>query len=198
MAKQSTSRMKQAGVTPAKLGLICVLAVVLATVLYIQFAPPSAPETPVAPATPPTARMAFSANRPNRTAQNATSADTPFKKTGTVANWLAPNLKSVVKYDPFALPAAFPRPKSAEDEVAQAVEKQDDTARLAQLAAARAQAESELQQLRAQGVSVIITRDQKQAALIGDQIVHVGDEISGFRVVAIEGDDVRLEKDLTP
>ena len=49
--------------------------------------------------------------------EQATPADASVIKADISSNWQAANLASVVKYDPFALPASFPqRPKPGDEE----------------------------------------------------------------------------------
>ena len=194
---------KQAGVTPGKLALIGVLAVVLGGVLYIQFGPTtkSAPvSTP-----PPMAAAESTANPTNASAATvvgaATAAAAQSKKTGALARWQSPDLVPVVDYDPFALPATFPQPRRIDDETAlaqNAAQTKDSAAELAALEAERAKSEAELQGLRQQGVDVIIVKKDKYVAIVGDQEVHVGDQIDGFTVIAIDADGVRVAKDLSP
>jgi hypothetical protein len=52
----------------------------------------------------------------------------------------------------------------------------------------------ELEKLRQRGVGVIVRERDKFVAMIGDRTVHVGDEINGFTVTAIEPDGVRVER----
>jgi hypothetical protein len=52
----------------------------------------------------------------------------------------------------------------------------------------------ELEQLQQRGVHVILRGRDEYVAMIGDRTIHVGDEISGFTVTAIEADHVRVER----
>jgi hypothetical protein len=191
---------KQAGVTPGRIILIGVLAIVLAAVLYSRFGPESGKGLP-ATASRSAARQR--ATKPgSATAKSAQAA--ALKKTGSVSVWQSPNLAAVVKYDPFALPAAFPQPRKAGDEtdLAQnASQAQSASAQLAALEAERAKSEAELQALRQQGVQVIIENknNKKQyVAVVGTEKVHVGDKIQGFTVIAIDANGVQVAKDLNP
>jgi hypothetical protein len=195
---------KQAGVTPGKLALIGVLAVVLVGVLYLQFAPKSKP-APVAQLAPMAVTRAATTAAAAPTSSGQQAAENPAaerKKTLTVANWHSPQLANVVAYDPFALPAAFPKPPTPEEaalaQSAAATSSEDAAEKEAEIAAAREKAESDLAQLKQMGVKAIIERNNKWVAIVGDKTVRVGDEIHGFRVIAIEGNDVWVEKDLTP
>jgi hypothetical protein len=189
---------KQAGVTPGKLVLIGVLAFVFGGVLYIQFGPTTESASTSAPR--PTA-AAKSTNSPAATAVVVSPASTaPRKITGALANWRLPDLTAVVEYDPFALPASFPQPRRVDDEtaIAENDSRTKDAAELAALEAERTKSKAELQRLRQQGVRVIIVKKDKFVAIVGDQEVHVGDQIDGFTVIAIDADGVRVAKDLTP
>jgi hypothetical protein len=193
---------KQAGVTPGKLALIGVLAVVLSGVLYLQFG--TASKKASTSALPPLA-AAESPAVPQESIALADTALVPVaglrKKTGALSSWQSPELVSVVKYDPFALPASFPLPRQIDNETAlaqSAAQTQDASAQQAALAAERTQSESELQGLRQQGVDVIIKRESEYVAIVGDQEVHVGDQINGFTVIAIDADGVQVAKDLGP
>lgn len=50
-------------------------------------------------------------------------------------------------------------------------------------------------ELRRQGVTAVFTREGRQAALIGDRVVTVGDVIDGYRVVSIGERGVSVEID---
>jgi len=203
--KKQNNWAKQAGVTPGKLALIGVLAVVLVGVLYLQFAPKSK-SAPVAQLAPLAVTRAATTAAAARAAVSGQQAAAPSaserKKTLTVANWHSPQLANVVAYDPFALPDAFPKPPTPEEaalaQSAAATSNEDAAEKEAELAAAREKAESDLAQLKQMGVKAIIERNNKWVAIVGDKTVRVGDEIHGFRVIAIEGNDVWVEKDLTP
>lgn len=193
---------KKAGVTPGKLGLIGLLAAVLCGVLYLQYAP-ATKKTP-ANATLPAAPVEPAADSAKSTAtadESQVAAAEPRKKTGALSIWQSPDLATVVHYDPFALPASFPQPRDLNDEaaVAQVAAKSEDaSAQQAALEAERTKSESELQGMRQQGVHVIIKKKNEFVAMVGDQEVHVGDQINGFTVIAIDADGVRVAKDLGP
>jgi hypothetical protein len=46
-------------------------------------------------------------------------------------------------------------------------------------------------------VQVIIKRNDQYVAIVGDQEVHVGDQLDGFTVIAIDADNVYVAKDLS-
>jgi hypothetical protein len=192
---------KQAGVTPGKLALIGVLAVALVGVLYLQYGPTTkrAPTTTLRPpAEPESAASPARATSPADAAH--ASATAPRKKTGAITGWQSPELGSIVQYDPFALPTSFPQPRQIEVAGATSPTKtaEEASAQQAALAEERTKSETELQGLRQQGVQAILRRDDQYVAIVGDHEVHVGDQINGFTVIAIDADGVRLAKDLNP
>jgi hypothetical protein len=193
---------KKAGVTPGKLTLIGVLAVVLGAVLYLQLG--SATKKVSSTALSAIAAAESTANlRESATAGAAALVPTvaPRKKTGARSSWQSPDLASVVQYDPFALPASFPQPRQFDDEMAlaqSAAQTQDASVQQAALEAERTKSQTELKGLRQQGVHVIIKRKKEYVAIVGDQEVHVGDQINGFTVIAIDAEGVQVAKDLGP
>lgn len=201
MDKQQMTWAKQAGVTPGKLALIGVLAVVLVGVFYHQFAPEKEPAV-VAPPAPPSATQAAAPTPPGTTdGQTAVVPAAERKKTLTVTNWHSPKLANVVAYDPFALPAAFPKPPTPEEAAlaqSAAVSSEDAAKRDAELAEEREKSEGELQGLKQQAVQVMITRNDEFVAIVGDRVVRVGDDLNGFKVIAIDSDGVHVAKELTP
>ncbi len=194
---------KQTTVTPGKLALIGVLAVVLIGVVYIQFkdTPAKSPTSTAQPA-------AHNSTRNNRIKPKANfragtkGSGAIRKKAEALGNWQSRGLAAVIKFDPFALPALFPQPRANGDAVALAQgaanTKQDESAQKSALAAERAALQAILESLRKQGAKVIIQGEKEYVALIGDQILHVGDQIDGFTVIGIDADGVQLAKDLSP
>jgi hypothetical protein len=185
------------GLTPGKLTLIGVLAVVLLGVLYLQFGGSEAE----APTTKP-ARKPRQAATASETAQSTSAAPKQAATSGLadISAWHTPALEKVVEYDPFALPAAFPQPKSSaaalelSNSSASALAKFDEEAR----AKLQKQVESELGTMRKQGVQVILTRGDQFVAMIGGKTYHVGDEIGGFTITAIDASGVHVERAVRP
>jgi hypothetical protein len=202
VANKKSSWAKQAGITPGKLVLIAVLAVVLGGVLYIQFAPQSSSSPPPSHPVPPTVAAARKLPVQNLVGVPALPSETATlrKKTGEVASWHSPELTPIVAYDPFALPAAFPQPTKVDEQggLAQSEAAVDPSVQQAELEAERTKSESELAGLREQGVAVVIKKKKEWYAIVGDQEIHVGDQINGFTVIAIDAGGVRVAKDLSP
>jgi hypothetical protein len=183
--------------------LIGVLAVALGGVLYFQFGRSVATE-------PQSAAQLTTVSQPRTTnaKPSSTSDGSPVptaaapKQVLALGNWQPPDLASVIQYDPFALPASFPQPPPTgpDGQLAQAEANvlQDESTLRAALETERKQTQSELEGLRRQGVHVIIRRHDEYVAIVGDQEVHVGDQIDGFTVIAIGADGVRVAKELSP
>jgi hypothetical protein len=214
---------KKIGLTPGKAVLIGVLAVVFVVVIYIQFgsggeeyseeavvaveetsetASPEPPPT-LASSRPTAAEAADGAKeKPTVVAAPAAEKDANGGKLTAIASldserWKAPEVDSIVEYDPFALPLAFPQPVRVVDSeglTSEGIVAAEAATRANQLADAVANLHTELESLRQRGVSVIVKQHDKYVAMIGDRTVHVGDEINGFTVTAIEADGVRVEK----
>jgi hypothetical protein len=197
----SSTTVKRGGLSRGKVVLIAVLAVVLVGVLYLQFGgsggatpepkgyvPRRTPAVNVANASPATTTDKIT---------NAQNSSTPaIAAVVDAARWKSPDLANVVDYDPFALPATFPKPKAvetagpnAEGLVAAAAaddEKKKDEA--------RAQLQSELQALKESGVQVIVREGDQYVAMIGDRTLRVGEDIGGFTVTGIDPGGVVVEK----
>jgi hypothetical protein len=201
---------KKAGLTRGKAILIGVLSVVLIVILYVQFGSggeksgpepigyrPPRPVLGVQPASSAANSVTLTAAK-GTASKNKDDAAAPIIE-GT--RWKSPQVATVVAYDPFALPAAFPQPKVAVGNKAK-----DGEALLAEAAAAEAkklaeQVEKlhmELQELRQRGVHVIIREGDQYAAVIGDRMLHVGDKINEFTVTAIDPDGVHVERKELP
>jgi hypothetical protein len=190
------------GLTRGKAILIGVLAVVLLVILYIQFG--GAGEKPRGVAVgyrPP--RPAVAVHPSNVTANQVTPASAKIQSNIEaskdaaaappidVTRWKSPKLETIVAYDPFALPAAFPQPSKQLDVGTKAKDKliaaaaADAAKRLAEAIENRQKA---LQDLRQNGVHVIVGEGDHYVAWIGERKLHVGDDINGFIVTAIDPD----------
>jgi hypothetical protein len=198
------SAAKQSGITPAKLALIGVLGLVLIAVLYIQFGGSNEVVPPVA--AKPAARTRPEAGR-NSTREELEQPDgAQLLETNHIANldrWQPPKLQTVIQHDPFALPASFPQPQQvagAEAALANLGDPVGDNAAVAAelLETKLEQSRAELEALRQLGVQVVIQQADGYVAMIGDRTIHVGDEINGFTVVAIDSEGVRVARDLKP
>ncbi len=214
MAEANSSSKK--GLTPRKAILIGFLSVVLVVILYVQFggeaAKPAGEVTKYRPPRPAVAVQPLnSSGSPVTLASATTPANTLTNKdTKLVAprlidetRWKSPKLATVVAYDPFALPSAFPQqPKGIQDPKAKGADgliaavAADDAKKLAE---AVEQLHMQLEELRQRGVHVITRQDGKWVAWIGERKLQVGDTINGFTVTAIDPDDgVHVERKESP
>lgn len=202
---------QQLGATRGKLIAIAVLAVVLLGVLYKQFggspAKPVQPEVPQSaaveqePSARPAARAARRGKSASPVAETIAAVTAPVRLQSIDKEaWKPRNLATVIQYDPFALPAKFPQPVA----VAKGNSANGDESSLADADASRladtvAKLQTELEQLKQQGVHVIVLERDQYVALIGDRTIHVGDEIgNGFTVTAIRPDGVFVERKVQP
>jgi hypothetical protein len=195
---------QQLGVSPKKLALIGVLAAVLVGVMYVQFGGSGDGEMADQAASAQTARQS---QRPRtaRTSETQEGAKSNDQKDEWLLasverrQWKTPALADVVRYDPFALPAAFPQPAvagaSGPTTSEGGVVVADGNTEEVQRAEAIAEIQAKLQELQQRGVRVII-QGRRQAAVIGDRTVHIGDDVDGFTVKAIKADGVVVERTL--
>jgi hypothetical protein len=196
------------GLTRGKAALIGVLAAALVGVVYVQYgpsedddAPPAdvaySPPPPHAPQAPHVSTPITQPSNESPLATDRTVLAAAFDQT----RWKPPELAQVVAYDPFALPNAFPQPAQAFREASGAADGSLDVADAAsdadRLAEAIAQFQTELESLQQRGVQVIVRQRDQYVAMIGDRTVHVGDEINGFTVTAIDPDGVRVERKIS-
>jgi hypothetical protein len=214
VAEAQTS--SKSGLTRGKAILIGVLAVALIGVLYVQFGrggekPAGEPSNYRPP------RPALAVQPVNAPAKPVTlaSAKTPAnaepskdKSAATVpvidgTRWKSPKLETIVAYDPFALPPSFPQPpkitaggKATGADGLIAAAAADDAKRIAEAAE---NLRMQLEELKQQGVHVILRKGDQYVAVIGDRMLHVGDKIDEFTVTAIDPDDgVHIERKESP
>ncbi len=180
--------------------MVGVLALIFAVVLFIQFGP----DEPVADSASPDERApsrhsvrqtgsnAVQGPGPNRT--DRPGAPAPLRRpAGPARPWPVVSLQEAVRYDPFATPGEFIARAAVAEE-----QQQSRTRTATQRAQQQAQADADarrqqaLETLRTVGVSAIVSDGRDHVALIGSQMVRVGDVLEGFRVVAIGPDGVML------
>ena len=125
MAEAKTSS-KRGGLTRGKAILIGILSVVLVAILYIQFGGEGDKPASEQPAIDRRDRR-WRCNRRTRTANPVTLASAKSPSNGQPSKakdaaaaalidetrWKSPKLETIVAYDPFALPPAFPQPPKA-------------------------------------------------------------------------------------
>jgi hypothetical protein len=193
---------KRIGLTRGKAVVVSVLAVTLVVVIYVKYGPSGA-------AAISNRLMSLSGRRPGAKSDSQASAAKNANTTQLNAaellsvevdesRWKSPDLSVVLAYDPFALPSGFPQPQQAASASSSAqisaVSPEEADIAAEQLAEAIETLRMELEQLQQRGVHVIVRGRDEYVAMIGDRTIHVGDEISGFTVTAIEPDHVRVER----
>lgn len=209
MASKQTTE-KPSGVTRGQKLVIGALAVVLLAVLYVQLKPSGDVDdaaAPIAsarrvPRTPRGARPRNEPVDPVATDEELAELEIPVV-TGMLeqALWRSADLSTATQYDPFALPAAFPQPvrlATADELRASAAADAADESPAEDLTTRVERLQMELEELRQRGVRVIVKQSDHYAAMIGDRTVHVGDEINGFTITAIEPHGVRVERKVQP
>lgn len=178
MTKPANSRLK--------LALAGILTVVFVVVVVIQLggetdqggAVPQAGAK--APTGPPADQNAARA-APRVAAKAAADAPPP-------PPWPTPSLEDAIQHDPFAAPAAF----RAVPDTAAAKPSQDAQREAA--AKRRTELDQALAKLRQEGVKAIVGSEERgNAAIVGSRVVRVGDDLNGFRVIAVEPSGVMLE-----
>jgi hypothetical protein len=192
--------LKRIGLTPGKAILIGVLAFVLVAVVYKQFATPGAEDEimPQPASSPPIdQRAAVKSATAAAVASPAPPANARVElRRLDQSRWKSPELSAVIAYDPFALPPSFPQP--AKIGIAAALADGEagasSTADSEQLAEALERLQQQLEELKQRGVHVIVNKNDHYVAMIGDRLVHVGDEINGFIVTEIDPRGVRVER----
>jgi hypothetical protein len=192
------------GLTRGKAAVVCALAVALAAVLYIQYGPSGDSDLiAAAPATPAIEPPRATAEQLPPVSQATAEVPETIARLATTAafdqsKWKPPELATIVAYDPFALPAEFPQPPRPAGDPQLAAEGEGEAAEgisaADQLADAVEALRMELAALQERGVHVVLRKHNEYVAMIGDRTIHVGDEINGFTVTAIEPDGVRVER----
>jgi hypothetical protein len=194
---------KRVGLTRGKAVIVAVLAVTLVVVIVVKYGPSGT-------AVISSRLIGLSGRRPAAKSDSEASA-TAAKAKAAASNvasllsvevdesrWKSPDLSVVLAYDPFALPSGFPqppqRPAASTSAQSDTVIAEDADLAAEQLADAIETLRMELEQLQQRGVHVIVRGRDQYVAMIGERTIHVGDEIGGFTVTAIEADHVRVER----
>jgi hypothetical protein len=200
--------LKQIGLTPGKAALIGTLAVTLVVVLYLQYGSTSSQGDAATVLGEPITASPTAAPQPAAPHLDEPVAAVKTELAGQIAAgtatvprsdsidrmaWKPTDLATIVQYDPFALPPAFPRSAQTADLLAEG-QLVDEAEQAIQLADSVSQLQANLEELRQRGVHVIVREGDAYVALIDDRKIHVGDEINGFTVTAIEPDGVRVER----
>ncbi len=183
----------KAAASPVKLVLAVVLTVVFIVVLIVQFGGAADAEPAprgTAPGEAPR-RIARPAGRP-KTRQGRPDPETTA---ALPPGWPATRIEDALRHDPFKVPPAFKPSKDAAAVKAARGSAEEALAREQQRMKQQAQRDRALQDLRQQGVKALLgVGSEGGVAVVGSRVVHVGDELDGFRVVAIDPDGVVLEQ----
>jgi hypothetical protein len=191
---------KKQGVTPAKLVLIGVLALILCGVIYRNYF--REPVSSGAPARAQDDRAASAGEADAEKGRSGTKSDAELDELALHAAqlrkkpWPAYSLAQVVAYDPFALPAAFPQPPAPAEIDSRGIRSPaDDKANAAALRAQAEQARADaIAAIRAKGVQVVLKQANEYVAMIDGHEIRVGDEVEGLEVVQIDASGVWLEE----
>jgi hypothetical protein len=183
---------KKIGLTRGKAVLIGVLAVALVGVLYMQLSKLKQDDSPassyVAPASAP--RAAVSRTARAKSVQTVSDAHSVDARAAVVefdqSKWQSPDLAKVVEHDPFALPAEFPQPPVTFAGTGVQSSEELEAATAEQLADELVRMQTQLDELQQRGVHVVIKKNDQYVAMIGDRMVHVGDDVNGFTVTEID------------
>jgi hypothetical protein len=186
------------GLTRGKAVLIGALAIALVAVVYIQYGGSSGHEPLTMSENPPRPPLPRSAAQ--ATEKQSVDGPAPDEMDAAVLafdqqRWKSPELTTVIAYDPFALPTAFPQPAVIDPRLAGTETDELTTAENAkQLAEAVERLHTQLEELKERGVHVILNQGDQYVAMIGERMIHVGDEINGFTVMEIDPTGVRVER----
>ena len=100
-------------------------------------------------------------------------------------------LSECIRYDPFATPDGFILKKETS---VQQIADSEALQREIEIAKKRAAQEQVISSLRDAGVNAVFKGSQQSTAIIGTQMVRVGEDLKGFRVLAIEPDGIVIER----
>jgi hypothetical protein len=185
--------------TRGKAVLIGVLSIVLMVVLYVQYGKYAggSDDAEVVATRPSGQKLSSTETTAPAVPSDEAQADTQAALLEfDQSKWKPPELSKVIAYDPFALPAGFPRPQATG--ALNLVEGETDLTaeeKSKRLADALAALRMQLDELKERGVHVIVGQKDQYVAMIGDRQIHVGDEINGFTVTKIDPKEgVRVER----
>jgi hypothetical protein len=191
VAKKQTGA-QQPGLTRGKAVLIGVLSIVLLVVLYVQYGKYIGDSGNVDAQAAASRAPARKLTRTETTSPAELSAEPEGDAQAALlefdqSKWKPPEVSKVIAYDPFALPAGFPRPSATGAlNLAEGVTTVTAEEKSRQLADALAELRMQLDELKQRGVHVIVGQKNEYVAMIGDRQIRVGDEINGFTVTKID------------
>ena len=173
--------MVRAGVTPGKLALVGVLAIVLIAVIVGQL-PEGSVDSPQDITDSAAKRSKPSPQDPGNVPE--TRADFAIASTNQgsmeqpIRTWPKLPMERILAYDPMAIPEWF----AAVRDVAPPV---DEASRLSAEAERQQRNEQVLTQLRDQGAKAVVFSGNDKRAAIGQQSVRIGETIEGFKIIDI-------------
>ena len=170
MTKQA--KKNRFGLTPAKLALVAVLALVQVVVIVRAVRHRWASVAEAAPVQ--ASRMAPMAVRPRPAPQPTASPASPAAVVHR-RSWPKVSLEEALEFDPFEKPGWLATAIVAADRVA-------------------GQQSEMLEQLKQQGASIVVVSGDAKAATIGDQQFRIGDVIDGYQVTDITVRGVEFTK----
>jgi hypothetical protein len=174
--------MQRAGVTPGKMVLVAVLAVVLVTVIVLQLGGSTA--EPVKPRASAKKTKAGAKQRAADTkARTVTAKNADRKPAVRQTPWPRVPLDETIRHDPLAVPRWLAPPTPTVADSADSPEPSQET---------QSQRHMAWERLRGQGVAVVLITRDGPVATVGDRQVRVGDLIDGFRVEKIDGQGLLL------
>jgi len=194
--------------TRGKAILIGILGIVLVVILYMQFGrrelTSSGGHTAYRPPRRYGGTAAAVAVKPANTAVAITSKEEAIAvQPIDESHWKAPVLANVIAYDPFRLPDMFPHPvrslagskTSSKADLAAAAKAEIEKRR----AEALGKLHTKMKELKRRGVTLILGEGDQYTAMIDDRMLHVGDKIDGFTVIAIDDENgVVIERKDSP
>ncbi len=184
---------RRGSVSPVKLVLAAVLSVTFVVVLIVQFGDASSTDKAGLRKGARTARV--------RSPRGGSAAETVEDPAGLDASerpalpWRIRKLADVLQHDPFKLPAEFSQYRDSAAATSKLGAREEAVRRQEELLRKRAQRDQALEELRKEGVKAVVGGGSSgNVAIVGSKTVRVGDELNGFRIIAIEADGVVLEE----
>ncbi|MHB8900778.1 MAG: hypothetical protein ACYC6Y_18665 [Thermoguttaceae bacterium] len=173
--------------SPLKLALAAALTITFIVVVIVQLKSLSPQEGAAVDGSLPEAQAAPD-SAPNLA--QARGVGLPLRPVTPQGPWPEIGLAECIAWDPFRLPPAFLPPKpQAERQADDATVRQQ--VEEAQRQAARRQAIADLAKT---GVGAVLAGPGRKTAIVGDQQLQIGQELHGYRVIAIEAGGVVLEE----
>ena len=183
--------MEKAGVTPGKLALVGVLALVFIGVIVCQLPDNSVTSQPATRdsseklSQPSQQRPSDAGGTRSNVAKDTTPPTSQAPTEQPIRTWPKLSLDRILSYDPLAAPDWLVDARNAAPPV-------DEASRLVAEAEREQRKEEVLRQLREQGAKVIVFSGNDKRAAIGNQSVRIGETIEGFRITDITREGVVL------